>query len=58
VVKWQQTENLFARPESGWLVNGWLEMSDSVWVVDERSVNKLLVVLLVEELTANHQPDS
>jgi len=61
VVKWQQAwqrwrDNLFARPQSGWLVNCWLEMSDSMWVVNQCSIDQLLVVLLVEELTTDHQP--
>jgi len=51
-------DNLFARPESGRLVNCWLEVSDSMSVINQSRIDELLVILLVEELTTNHQPDT
>jgi len=50
--------NLFAGPESAWLVNCWFEVPDSMCVVNQSSIDKLLIILLVEELTTNHQPDT
>jgi len=54
--KASKNDNLFARPKSDRLVNCWLEVSDSMWVVNESSIHELLIILLVEELTTNHQP--
>lgn len=48
--------NLFAGPESGRFVNWRFQMSNSVGMIDQCRVDELLVVLLVEELTSNHQP--